>query len=54
MAEVKKMKKSQIKNMLKALGVGALFGFVAYIIGAEGSHSAVLGLLITYLHYKMK
>lgn len=48
------MKKLNIKDIAKALGLGALFGFIVYIISGDGGVSVGLGLLLMYLEYKLK
>jgi hypothetical protein len=47
------MKKVDIQKLVKALGIGILFGFVAFIISGDAS-SAPLGLLVAYLEYRLK
>jgi len=44
----------QLKDIGKAIGLGIAFGFVTYILSADGGVSVGLGLLLMYLEYKLK
>jgi hypothetical protein len=48
------MKNLEAKRLLKALGIGLLFGFVTYILSGESGASVGLFLLMAYLEYKLK
>jgi hypothetical protein len=37
----------------KAIGLGVLFGLIAYLISGDGSTSTLLGMLIIYLENKI-
>ena len=42
------------KKLTKAVIIGALFGFIAYLISGDGGISAGLALLLIYLDYNLK
>lgn len=44
----------RIKDLAKAIGIGAVFGFVLYLLTTDGGVSVGLGLLMMYLEYKLK
>jgi len=46
------MDKKWIK-LLKAIGIGLLFGLVAYLISGDGNTSTLLAMLIIYLENKI-
>jgi len=43
-----------IKTLAKAIGLGAVFGFVTYILSADGGVSVGIALLLMYLEFKLK
>ena len=44
------LKRAQPK-LIKALGIGILFGFISYLISGDAGISTGLGLLLMYLEY---
>lgn len=42
------------KKFTRAIAFGLAFGFIAFILSADGGPSVALGLLVIYLEYKLK
>jgi len=48
------VKRDQLwKKIGWALGLGVVFGFIAFVLSGEGGSSLALGLLVAYLEFRL-
>ena len=48
------VKRNQLwKKIAWSLGLGVVFGFIAFVLSGEGGSSLALGLLVAYLEFRL-